>query len=194
MIEQLNPGDTLLIEAIKVKGGKVQLHFAEPLEQEEGREINLLAAFNAGDQRFSGGPKARHCWYTVEPAAASVLLDINLGDDAKWGINDSGKEVLELNILNPQVMGRRMRVQITETVTPPSDWDEENIDRASKRRGKDGDFITHQGYHIFTTTTMVLNTPKHTFLEADKAESKTRQPILRDNKLNFPELGGQIMS
>lgn len=193
MLDTLNPGDTLLIEAIKVKGGKVQLHFAERLETQDN-EINLLAMFNAGDDRFGSGNKARRCWWTVEPAAASHLLDINLGDDAAWTLNESGKEVVEINMLNPVVSGKRMRVQIVETIEPQSEWDEENLDRATKRKGKDGDFITHQGYYIFTTSKMVLGEPKHVFLEPDVTESNKRKPISRNVSLKFDDIKNEIMS
>lgn len=183
MLDQLNPGETLLIEAIKVANGKIQLHFAEVLEQE--REPNVLAMFNQGDDRFAQGGKARHCWKVAEPAAASTLFNVNLMDDAEWTMNDSGKEVVQIGILNPTINGKRLRVQITETITPRSEWDTENVDQAAKRRGKDGDFITHKGYHIFTNTDMVLNEPVHTFLEADQKAAAKFSPIPHSSNIQF---------
>ena len=183
MLDQLNPGETLLIEAIKVANGKIQLHFAEALEQE--REPNVLAMFNRGDDRFAQGGKARHCWKIAEPAAASNLFNINLMDDAEWTMNDSGKETVQIGILNPTINGKRLRLQITETITPRSEWDTENIEAAAKRKGKNGDFITHKGYHIFTMTDMVLSEPKHTFLEADQTQTTKFAPIQHSKNIEF---------
>lgn len=183
MLDQLNPGETLLIEAIKVANGKIQLHFAEVLEQE--REENVLAMFNDGDDRFSQSGRARHCWEVAEPAAASQLFNINLMDDAEWTMNDSGKEVVPIGILNPTINGKRLRLQITETITPRSEWDTENLENAAKRRGKKGDFITHKGFHIFVNSNMVLKEPNHTFLEADPRQTAKFSPIPHSDNIQF---------
>ena len=37
----------------------------------------------------------------------------------------------------------------------------------AKRKGKDGDFITHKGMYIFTQSTVVIGEPQNVFLEAD---------------------------
>jgi hypothetical protein len=106
-------------------------------------------------------------------------------DDADWTTNDSGKEVVAIGILNPTINGKHLRLQITETITPRSEWDTENIEAAAKRKGKDGDFITHKGYHIFTMTDMVLGEPKHTFLEADKTQTTKFAPIQHSKNIEF---------
>ena len=41
------------------------------------------------------------------------------------------------------------------------------VDEFIKRRGKNGDFITHQGMYIFANTQVVFREAKHTFLEPD---------------------------
>jgi hypothetical protein len=77
-----------------------------------------------------------------------------------------GHVVKSLNVLNPVVSGQRLRVQIVET-TDASEWDAANIETRAKRKGKDGDFITHKGMYIFTQSTVVVGEPQNVFLEAD---------------------------
>ena len=57
-------------------------------------------------------------------------------------------------------------MQITETVEP-SEWQMENLETAAKRRGRDGDYITHNGMYIFANSNVVFGEPKHTFLTTD---------------------------
>lgn len=179
-LETLTQGQTLLVQAIKVNGGKIQLELAEKLES--NGEVNLLQMFNASDERFSKG--ARRAWLTAEPGDAEKILGINLD---KFDVQVNGKDTMILNVLNPTVNGMRMRVQITET-TIPNEWQAENIDQAAKRRGKDGDFILHQGQYIFTQSDVVLKEPEHTFLEADAPE--TNKPVFH----NVDTTTGEILS
>ena len=161
-LDTLKFGQTLLVHARKVNGNKIQLEFAEVIDDQEA---NLLQMFNSSDERFQRRP--RRAWQTAEPTDASKLLGIDLTDDSKYSINEMDQNVMPLNILNPVLNGKRMRVQITEQVTPTSDWDVANIDRAAKRKGRDGDFVFHNGNHIFTKSEIVLTEARHTFLEPD---------------------------
>lgn len=162
-LDALKPGQTLMVNARKVAGNKIQLEVAEVVQD---TEVNVLQMFNASDDRFSR--RARRAWLTAEAKDASQHLGIDLTDDTKYYTNEYDRVVMDLNILNPVVNGQRLRVQITEQTTPTSEWDIANIERAAKRKGKDGDFIMHNGEHIFTKAEVVLNEPKHTFLEPDK--------------------------
>ena len=81
-LETLTPGQTLLVHARKVNGGKLQLEFAEKLQQAD-RPVNALAVFNKSDDRFSNGAGARRAWMTVEPSDASEILGIDLSDESK---------------------------------------------------------------------------------------------------------------
>lgn len=164
-LETLTPGQTLIVNARKVNGGKLQLEFAEKLQRED-RPVNALSVFNKSDQRFSGGNGARRSWLTVEPSDASELLNVNLTDDSKYTTDERGFVIMPLNILNPTVNGQRMRVQIVET-TEATEWDAANIEDSAKRAGKDGPFITHKGMYVFTQSTVVFGEPKHVFLESD---------------------------
>jgi hypothetical protein len=164
----LKQGQTLLVNARKVAGDKIQLEFAEVIQDVE---VNLLQMFNASDDRFKRG--ARRAWLTAEPSDSSTLLGIDLTDDSKYYTNEYDRVVMDLNILNPVINGMRMRVQITEQTTPTSTWDVENVETAAKRKGKGGDFILHNGKHIFTKSEVVLTEPKHTFLTPDSVTSPT---------------------
>ena len=78
---------------------------------------------------------------------------------------DMGNEILTVNILNPVVEGQEfpLRVQIVET-TEPTEWQRANITTAAKRKGKDGEFILHNGEYIFTRSSIVFNEPVDTYL------------------------------
>lgn len=166
-LETLTPGQTLLLAARKVEGNKTQLEFAEILDQED-RPVSALGMFNKSDERFNTGGKARRAWMSVEAQDAEVLLGIDLGGE--YTTNEMGHVVKPLNILNPEVNGQRLRSQIVET-TEASEWQAANIHKAAKRKGKDGEFITHKGMYIFTQSTVVFGEPNNVFLDADVSVS-----------------------
>lgn len=160
-------GNSLLVHARRVNGGKVQLELAEVIESSDGGASNLLGMFNKSDDRFSSGG-ARRAWLTAEPADASKLLGIDLSpDNSGWMTDDQGREILPLNVLNPKVNGNTLRVRIVET-TEPTTWQAQNLERAAKRAGADGPFLLHGGKYIFSNTEIVFNTAEHVLLEADE--------------------------
>ena len=174
-LESLNAGQTLLISARKVSGNKVQLEFGEIINS--GNTANPLAMFNKSDDRFSSG-KARRAWLTAEPKDAAVLLGLDLSDsNPEWTVDQSGREILPLNILNPMaIVGDEripLKVEIAETVEP-TDWQAQNLDTAAKRRGADGAFITHKGMYIFANTRIAFHKANHVMLEADAPSTVTR--------------------
>ena len=163
----LTAGNSLLVHARRVNGGKVQLELAEIIESADRGATNVLGMFNKSDDRFSAGG-ARRAWLTAEPTDASNLLGIDLStSNPAWMTDDQGREILPLNVLNPQVNGNTLRVRIVET-TEPSSWQAQNIERAAKRAGADGPFILHGGKYIFSNTEVVFNEAKHLLLEADE--------------------------
>lgn len=170
-LETLTPGQTLLVHARKVNGGKLQLEFAEKLQQAD-RPVNALAVFNKSDDRFSNGAGARRAWMTVEPSDASEILGIDLNDDSKYTTDAMGRDIMSLNVLNPKAGDNTLRVQIVET-TNATEWDAQNIETRAKRKGKDGDFITHKGMYIFTQSTVVFGEPNNVFLEADAPQQNS---------------------
>ena len=183
-LETLTPGQTLLLAARKVEGNKTQLEVAEILAQAD-QPVNALTMFNKSDERFSAGRKPRRAWLNCEPADAELLLGIDLG--GKYTTNEMGHVVKTLNILNPQVEGQRMRTQIVET-TESTPWQAENIHKAAKRKGKDGDFITHKGMYIFTQSTVVIGEPTNVFLDADVAVSNAGILVNENVDVNTGEI------
>tara|TARA_R100000656_G_scaffold98206_1_gene71255 strand:- start:63 stop:686 length:624 start_codon:yes stop_codon:yes gene_type:complete len=163
-LETLKQGETLLISARKVSGGKIHLEFAEVIEK-KGQKQNILGILNASDERFSSS--ARRAWITAEPADASNTFEVDFGPTANWEMTEKG-EMLFLNILNPAIDETRCRLQITET-TEATEWQEANYDTAAKRKGKDGDFITNEGDYIYSNTTIVMSSeaPEHHYLTPD---------------------------
>lgn len=169
-IADLTPGKCLLVQALKTNNpNKVQLEFAEKTQGLENNPNALLALLNASDDRFTSG--ARRAWMTVEIADVAKHFNINVGDDAAWVMDPNlNKEILPLGIMNPTLFGFKLRVRIEET-TEGNEYQLDNIDRAAKRRGKDGDFITHKGKYIFSNTRVVPmkdgENPQHVLLQAD---------------------------
>ena len=165
-LDKLQPGECLLIGARKVANGKIQLEFAEKISA-SNRPMSALTILNASDSKFSSG--ARRSWATAEPVDASEIYNVNFGDDGEWYASERG-EMMDLDIINPEFNGTRFRVQITETIEP-SEWQAENLERAAKRAGKDGDYITCDGNYIFSNADVVLlpegENPKHTWLTPD---------------------------
>tara|TARA_R100001463_G_scaffold25650_2_gene60626 strand:- start:11434 stop:12027 length:594 start_codon:yes stop_codon:yes gene_type:complete len=172
-IDTLEVGQTLLISARQVSNGKISLEFAEKVTSKD-RPVSALTILNASDDRFSSG--ARRGWASAEPVDASSTFNVNFGDDGEWYTSERG-EMMDLDILNPEFNGMRFRVQITET-TEPTEWQAENLERAAKRAGKDGDYITHSGDYIFSNSDMIVlpegEEPKHTWLTADTERLKAK--------------------
>ena len=165
-LESLQQGDTLLVAVRKVSGDKIHLEFAE-IVQIGDKPASILSILNESDARFSS--RARRAWMTAEPNDATKHLGIDFGlTNDKWYMSEKG-EVMDLNVLNPTINNIRCRLVINET-TDATDWQADNIETSAKRRGKDGDYITHKGNYIFSNTTIILtdDTPTHTILEADE--------------------------
>ena len=168
-IDDLKVGETLLINAKKVGGEKIQLQFAEIVQSAE-RELNALTVLNKSDDRFSS--RARRAWVTAEPSDAENIFNVNFGDDNEdWEMTDKG-EIMELDILNPMFEITRFRLLVIET-TESNEWQKDNLERAAKRKGKEGPFVMNNGNYIFSNTSTVLTNEdtkdKHEFLIADSS-------------------------
>lgn len=166
-LEALTPGNSLLVQSRQVANGKIQLEVAERLAS--AAQSNPLAVFNKSDERFSQGG-ARRAWLTCEPGDAADLLGIDLSSG--YSPNENGQMVKPLNISNPTVGGTPLRVEIVETVEP-TEWQMANLQTAAKRRGKDGEYITHNGCYIFANSRVCFGEPQHVFLEADAVAKTT---------------------
>jgi hypothetical protein len=178
-LSTLQAGNSLLVQARKVAGGKIQLELAEVLTTSSS--VNPLGIFNKSDDRFSSGG-ARRAWLTAEPADAVETLGIILDDTAEWKTDEMGRTILPLNILNPvATVGNNthsLRVEVGET-TEPTDWQAANLETSAKRAGAGGAFIMHNGNHIFSNTRVAFDEPNHVFLIAD---APTSAPIAVDTE------------
>lgn len=172
-LDSLKYGETLLVSARKVKNDKIHLEFAEIVNNQTA--VNVLGLLNKSDDAFSN--RARRAWVTAEPADATEYFSIDFGPTADWYMTDKG-EMLDLNILNPTMNDVRCRLKIEETIEG-TDWQNDNITTSAKRKGKDGDYITHLGAYIFSNTSIVLSeeTPVHTILEPDVATATTSNQV-----------------
>lgn len=175
-LEMIQENQTILLSARKVNGGKIQLEFAE-LIKTTATSVNPLSLFNKSDERFSTGNKARRAWLTAQASDASAILGIDLSDNGKWSVDGMGREVLELNILNPvaTINGteHKLCLEIVETIEP-TEWQASNLQTSAKRRGKDGAFITHKGMYIFANTRIVFDKANHVMLEPDATVKSTQ--------------------
>ena len=165
-LESLKHGQTLLTQFRKVSNGFIEVELAEV---KDARGPSAAFIFNKSDSRFSRN-SARRAWQNGQPSDLEEALGVDLTDKANWAINDSGDEVLIANILSPKLAfeGKQypMRVQIVETIEP-SDWQAANIEKAAKRKGKDGDHVMHKGNFIFSNSTITFTKPVDVYLEAD---------------------------
>lgn len=168
-VKTLVKGETLLVSAKAVNGNKVQLEFAEVISNpyNRARANGLVSMLNKSDDRF--GSSARRAWITGEPSDISEFLGIDFSGLA-YG------QVKELNVLNPEIGGERLRVQITETTTPDA-YQSDNIETTAKKAGADGDFIMHGGAHIFSNAEVVTGEPEHKFLKPDSDSDDVAESI-----------------
>jgi hypothetical protein len=176
-LDSLQKGQTLLVDARKVAGGKIQLGFAEIIKVNDRGE-NVLSILNKSDDRFSSN--ARRSWSTAEPSDAEEVFGLNFGADAGWYASEKG-EMLELNVLNPKINGTRLRVIVDET-TEPTEWQADNLERSAKRKGKNGAFITNNGDYIFSNTEVILTDKDtdtmHVFLAPDNTTIVAKSPAV----------------
>ena len=168
-LNTLKLGQTLLTRFRKIEGGFVQMELAEVKEGSRG--LSAAFVFNQSDNRFSRN-SARRAWQPATPADVQSALGISVGDDQAWEMDDMGNEILVVNILNPVASfeGQEfpLRVQIVET-TEPTEWQRANVTTTAKRKGRDGEFILHNGEYIFTRSSIVFNEPVDMYLDADTA-------------------------
>ena len=172
-LNTLKLGQTLLTRFRKIEGGFVQMELAEVKEGSRG--LSAAFVFNQSDNRFSRN-SARRAWQPATPNDIESTLGISVGDAEGWEMDDMGNEILTVNILNPVASfeGQEfpLRVQIVET-TEPTEWQRANLTTSAKRKGKDGDYILHNGDYIFTRSSIVFNEPSDLYLEADTAPVPT---------------------
>jgi hypothetical protein len=172
MEKSINLGETLLSKVKAIKGGKYQLEFAEIVKNPTAKGGNsLVALLNKSDDRFAPD-KPRRSWISGEKSDIEGAIGMELEDLAE------GEEKF-LNIVNPEIGGERVRVQITET-TVGTDYQLDNIEKCAKRAGAGGDFITHNGEYVFSNTEPVIGKAQHTFLASDSAVAAVEEDVKSD--------------
>jgi hypothetical protein len=168
-VENLSGSDLLLVSAKKVNGGKVQLEFAQHIDNPHARPGSIAGALNASDDRFNGsigGP--RRAWVSGQPQDIQEKLGVDMSEFVNAAI---GFEK-ELNILNPTMDGKALAIQITET-TEGTEYDIANFESRAKRAGKDGDFIlSKDGEYIYVKSAIVPAPAKHVFMVDTKRGSE----------------------
>lgn len=178
-LQGLQVNETLMVSARKVAGNKIQLEFAEILEN-GSNSVNLLALLNASDPRFSQGG-ARRAWMTAAVADVYNVFGIDMSDNADWVTDSYGRETLQLNVLNPvaNISGtpRNIKVQVLET-TEGTEYQLANLETSAKRKGKDGEYCYHNGKHIFANTTICLDKAAHVFLPMDGSKAVTATSVI----------------
>ena len=178
-LDTLKPGQCLLVNCRPTTtGDKMYLEFAEQMTASPSRmSLSAVATLNSDDPRFQQKP--RRSWTTATPKRMMELFGVDVSDKnpnwTKGMVGDREVDILPLNILNPYhaELDKYFRIQIRETVDP-TEWQAENVERAAKRRGVDGDFITHKSFYIFSNPTVVLaeedEAIEHITLEPDAVE------------------------
>tara|TARA_R110000803_G_scaffold71102_4_gene134171 strand:+ start:13477 stop:14016 length:540 start_codon:yes stop_codon:yes gene_type:complete len=167
-VNNIVKGETLLVSVKAVRGGKFQLEFAEPISNPNAKGGNsLVTMLNKSDDRFSS--KARRAWISGEKLDIEQMLGISLE-----GVGEGQSK--DLNVLNPEIGGERLRIQIQET-TSPDDYQASNIETTAKKSGANGDFITHNGSHIFSNTSIVSGEAVHSFLLPDSNDAPVASTV-----------------
>lgn len=167
-LSTLKEGQTILINGKKIKGDKIKLEFGEIINSGgETRVTSILGELNFDDERFTNSG-VRRSWISGTVEGINKVLGIRLDTTSNWYMTEKG-EMVDLDILNPvHTDGTRLRMLVTET-TEPTDYQRENVDTTCKRKGKDGDYITHQGSNVWSNTTIVKTDDEveHTWLVSD---------------------------
>jgi len=165
-LNDLKKGEMLIVSARGVKGGKVQLTFAQKITNPNLRPGSIVGMLNKSDDRFTQESKPRYAWISGEKADILASLGIDLTDLAE------GSEK-ELNVLSPTIEGEPLNIQITET-TEGSEFDVANFATRAKRAGKGGEFIlSAEGEYIYVKSTVVTGEAKHVFMTNTIRESQS---------------------
>jgi hypothetical protein len=177
-LDTIKPGQCLLVNCRPtMTGDKMYLEFAEQMASSPNRlTMSAVATLNSDDPRFQQKP--RRAWTTATPKRMMELFGVDVSENnPNWTdgkIGDREVQILPLNIINPYhtELDKYFRIQIRETVDP-TEWQAENVERAAKRKGANGDYITHKSFYIFSNPTVVLaeedEAIEHLTLEPDAA-------------------------
>ena len=187
MANQLNSGsldtlkldDVLLTHIERTANGGYKAEFVQHISRNNGTEgDDVLAMMNASDPRFQRGSKTYN-WTPTTLQDIETLLAIpslDLENSNYVAVTTKGgkvRDVVQLNILNPEYNGHKVSVQITET-TEATDWQKAN-DTGFKVNPATSEVLTKDGMNIYRNTKMVLGEANHTFIQHDKVEVKIEE-------------------
>lgn len=154
----LNTGETKIIGVRPTKNAsEVQLVFAEKIDRPSNR--SALADFNASDERFEN-KNVQLVWMKAMLADINSLLP-GAYPASKRAIEE--QEYVTLDVSNPTLGGKRLRVEIRETYKP-SKWVKETIEYEAKQDGE-GNYLHHNHLVIFMHSDIVKGEPQHQFIQ-----------------------------
>lgn len=162
LVDGLQANETALTHIKKINGGKFSLQIVERMEA----DANPLALLNKSDERF-GQSRVRPAWingekldiikqFNLKPELAQQLDALQVATGTPDAALQNGVTKINLGIKNPTIAGMRLRVEIQEQVGVP-----QYEGQTAKRAGADGDFLTHNGELIYSTTKVVANQANH---------------------------------
>lgn len=154
--------------------------------------VNVLAALNKGDSRFQTG-NPRRAWF---PVTIASLAEQGVSSETLSKIEELEYKVkMDLNIENPQVNGKVLRIQVNESVTP-DEFQVANVMKTAKQImitdkvaankgintkydlsqyiGQNGYFVeSTTGQHIFSATSVTLEDQvRSVFVEGELVPEK----------------------
>lgn len=161
-IATINKGETLLTNVRKVSGGKFQIEIAEIVENPNAK-MNVASLLNAGDDRFTqASAKPRRAWQSATPEGLKLIgLDVT-----KLAFKSvDGKEIAEVNMLNPALGGERLHVRLVDSLEPFY------AGQAPKQvADKDGKitFFMKDGKNIYQNSQIVAGEATHAIIASDE--------------------------
>ena len=178
--ETLEKGDALLqaITKTESEAGLVQIRLLEIVRPNAEQSGDLKQLFQSLTREYKHKP--RHAWLPIGYSELEAFFGIKVSERDKWFVNERGKEELTLNVLNPEFIasfnkGKRLRVQVRESIYPKDEWQADNARTEAKINPQNNQKMYHEGQYIFGNTFVVVGDPVHTFLipDPDYRESGT---------------------
>lgn len=196
-LDGLKEGNSLLEAILKTKSevGLVQIRLIEIIKPDHEKSGDLKALFQSITRE--NDPKPRHAYIPIGYAELEYFFGIKINELDNWFINERGREELILNINNPTFInggnkGKRIRVQIHESVYPKDQWQADNWESQVKKNPTTGQKMMHDGQHVYSNTFVVVNEAKHQWLKNDQmfVEIGTLEnPLIIPKPNQFEDLG-----
>lgn len=161
-LKTINKGETLLTTVRKVSGGKFQIEIAEIVENPTAK-LNVASLLNAGDDRFTQSEtKPRRAWQSATPEGLkSIGVDV-----AKLKFSTvEGKEIAEVNMLNPSLAGERLHVRLVDSLEPSYAGQQ-----PKQVADKDGNitYFMKGGKNIYQSSQIVAGEVTHAIIPSDE--------------------------